>query len=47
MYTQALNTSDTEDRNIEDATRAAQFQARIATEHPNSPQVRSFDFHLQ
>jgi ring-1,2-phenylacetyl-CoA epoxidase subunit PaaA len=29
MYTQALNTSDAEDRNIEDATRAAQFQARI------------------
>jgi ring-1,2-phenylacetyl-CoA epoxidase subunit PaaA len=29
MYTQALNTADTEDRNIEDAGRAAQFQARI------------------
>ena len=29
MYTQALNTSDAEDRNIEDAERAAQFQARI------------------
>jgi ring-1,2-phenylacetyl-CoA epoxidase subunit PaaA len=29
MYTQALNTSETEDRNIEDAERAAQFQARI------------------
>jgi ring-1,2-phenylacetyl-CoA epoxidase subunit PaaA len=29
MYTQALNISDAEDRNIEDATRAAQFQARI------------------
>ena len=29
MYTQALNTADTEDRNIEDAERAAQFQARI------------------
>jgi ring-1,2-phenylacetyl-CoA epoxidase subunit PaaA len=29
MYTQALNTSDAEDRNIEDATHAAQFQARI------------------
>jgi ring-1,2-phenylacetyl-CoA epoxidase subunit PaaA len=29
MYTQALNTSDAEDRDIEDATRAAQFQARI------------------
>src|ERR1700690_3280319 len=29
MYTQALNTSDAEDRHIEDAGRAAQFQARI------------------
>src|ERR1700729_2160881 len=29
MYTQALNTSDAEDRNIEDPERAAQFQARI------------------
>jgi ring-1,2-phenylacetyl-CoA epoxidase subunit PaaA len=29
MYTQALNTSDAEDRNIEDAARATQFQARI------------------
>src|ERR1700733_8417587 len=29
MYTQALNTADTEDRTIEDAGRAAQFQARI------------------
>src|SRR6202171_6107740 len=29
MYTQALNTTEAEDRNIEDATRAAQFQARI------------------
>jgi ring-1,2-phenylacetyl-CoA epoxidase subunit PaaA len=29
MYTQALNTSDVDDRNIEDAGRAAQFQARI------------------
>jgi len=29
MYTQALNTSEGEDRTIEDATRAAQFQARI------------------
>src|SRR3979411_252172 len=29
MYTQALNTSDAEDRNIEDAACAAQFQARI------------------
>src|SRR5262245_28080264 len=29
MYTQALNASDIEDRNVEDASRAAQFQARI------------------
>jgi ring-1,2-phenylacetyl-CoA epoxidase subunit PaaA len=29
MYTQALNSSDAEDRDIEDAGRAAQFQARI------------------
>src|SRR6187397_1203340 len=29
MYTQALNTSDGEDRNVEDAARSAQFQARI------------------
>src|SRR3984885_7686026 len=29
MYTQALNTSDADDRHIEDAGRAAQFQARI------------------
>jgi ring-1,2-phenylacetyl-CoA epoxidase subunit PaaA len=29
MYTQALNTSEGEERHIEDATRAAQFQARI------------------
>src|ERR1700712_1343560 len=29
MYTQALNNADPEDRNIEDAGRAAQFQARI------------------
>src|ERR1700685_1413560 len=29
MYTQALNSSEPEDRNIEDADLAAQFQARI------------------
>jgi ring-1,2-phenylacetyl-CoA epoxidase subunit PaaA len=29
MYTQALNNADAEDRHIEDAERAAQFQARI------------------
>src|SRR5476651_409277 len=29
MYTQALNSSDADDRTVEDAGRAAQFQARI------------------
>src|SRR5580704_8747208 len=29
MYTQALNTSEADDRNIEDAARAAQFEERI------------------
>src|ERR1700710_846312 len=29
MYTQALNSTEAEDRDIEDAGRAAQFQARI------------------
>src|SRR6266705_1991880 len=37
MYTQALNTSDVEDRNIEDAARAAQFQARIDAEERIEP----------
>ena len=37
MYTQALNTSDAEDRNIEDAARAAQFQARIDAEERIEP----------
>ena len=37
MYTQALNTSDAEDRNLEDATRAAQFQARIDAEERIEP----------
>src|SRR6202051_1919410 len=37
MYTQALNTSDPEDRNIEDATRAAAFQARIDAEERIEP----------
>jgi len=37
MYTQALNTSDGEDRNIEDAARAAQFQARIDAEERIEP----------
>ena len=37
MYTQALNTSEAEDRNIEDAARAAQFQARIDAEERIEP----------
>src|SRR5580700_10052290 len=37
MYTQALNTSEAEDRNIEDAGRAAQFQARIDAEERIEP----------
>src|SRR5436305_1232906 len=37
MYTQALNTSDAEDRNIEDAVRAAQFQARIDADERIEP----------
>ena len=37
MYTQALNTSETEDRNLEDAARAAQFQARIDAEDRIEP----------
>src|SRR3954468_6683834 len=37
MYTQALNTSDVEDRNIEDAARAAQFQARIDADERIEP----------
>src|SRR5271166_4607868 len=37
MYTQALNTSDAEDRHIEDVTRAAQFQARIDAEERIEP----------
>ena len=37
MYTQALNTSEVEDRNIEDAGRAAQFQARIDAEERIEP----------
>src|SRR6202047_4750176 len=37
MYTQALNTSDAEDRHIEDAGRAAQFQARIDAEERIEP----------
>ena len=37
MYTQALNTSEGEDRNIEDAARAAQFQARIDADERIEP----------
>src|SRR5207244_180404 len=37
MYTQALNTSDAEDRGIEDAARAAAFQARIDAEERIEP----------
>ena len=37
MYTQALNTSDADDRHIEDAGRAAQFQARIDADERIEP----------
>jgi ring-1,2-phenylacetyl-CoA epoxidase subunit PaaA len=37
MYTQALNSSEGEDRNIEDGARAAQFQARIDAEERIEP----------
>ena len=37
MYTQALNTSDADDRHIEDAARAAQFQARIDADERIEP----------
>ncbi len=37
MYTQALNNSEAEDRGIEDAARAAQFQARIDAEERIEP----------
>jgi ring-1,2-phenylacetyl-CoA epoxidase subunit PaaA len=37
MYTQALNASDADDRNIEDAARAAQFQARIDADERIEP----------
>src|SRR5476651_1259195 len=37
MYTQALNTSEAEERNVEDAARAAQFQARIDVEERIEP----------
>src|SRR5580765_6519184 len=37
MYTQALNTTESEDRHIEDADRAAQFQPRIDAEERVEP----------
>src|SRR4051812_25063168 len=37
MYTQALNAADSEDRNIEDAARAQQFQARIDADERIEP----------
>jgi ring-1,2-phenylacetyl-CoA epoxidase subunit PaaA len=37
VYTQALNTSEAEDRNVEDAARTAQFQARIDAEERIEP----------
>jgi ring-1,2-phenylacetyl-CoA epoxidase subunit PaaA len=37
MYTQALSTSDADDRNVEDAARAAAFQARIDADERIEP----------
>ncbi|MGX0960592.1 ring-1,2-phenylacetyl-CoA epoxidase subunit PaaA [Bradyrhizobium japonicum] len=37
MYTQALNAAETDDRGLEDAAKAAQFQARIDTEERIEP----------
>jgi len=37
MYTQALNTAESDDRAVEDAARAAQFQARIDAEERIEP----------
>ena len=37
MYTQALNTAEADDRGLEDAARAAQFQARIDAEERIEP----------
>ncbi len=37
MYTQALNTTEAEDRNLEDASRAARFQQRIDAEQRIEP----------
>lgn len=37
MYTQALNTAETNDRGLEDAAKAAQFQARVDAEERIEP----------
>ncbi len=37
MYTQALNSSDGDDRGVEDVARAAQFQARIDADERIEP----------
>ena len=37
MYTQALNSSEGDDRTVEDAGRLAQFQARIDAEDASNP----------
>ena len=37
MYTQALNSHEPDDRSIEDAARAAQFQARIDVDERIEP----------
>ena len=37
MYTQALNTSDPDDRGLEDAARARHFQARVDAEERIEP----------
>ncbi|MEO8321647.1 MAG: Phenylacetic acid catabolic protein, partial [Bradyrhizobium sp.] len=37
MYTQALNTADADISHVEDATRAAQFQARIDADERIEP----------
>nr|AWL97475.1 1,2-phenylacetyl-CoA epoxidase subunit A [Bradyrhizobium ottawaense] len=37
MYTQALNTAETDDRGLEDAAKAAQFQARVDAEERIEP----------
>ena len=37
MYTQALNSSDGDDRGVEDVARASQFQARIDADERIEP----------